>query len=102
MSNYPSEEFMPLVCGHGASAPRFCNRCRSEGWQQQQQAEQARQRAAEKRAAEAARKDEEQAALPTPFEVYMRTTYPDATPRQWARLALGDPEAKRITGKRAR
>jgi len=96
MSNYPSEEFMPLVCGHGASAPRFCNRCRSEGWQQQQRAEQARQRAAEERAAEAARKDEEQAALPTPFEEYMRAAYPDATPRQWGRLALADPEAKRL------
>ena len=35
-------------------------------------------------------------ALPTPFEEYMRATYPDATPRQWGLLALKDPEAKRL------
>lgn len=92
----PEPEFMPLVCGHGADAPRWCNACRSEGWQHQQDAARALERVERERAAEAARKKEEIAQLPTAFELYMRDTYPDATPRQWGRLALGDPEAKRL------
>lgn len=96
MSNVPDPEFMPLVCGHGADAPRWCNACRSEGWQRQQAAARALERVKQgrKRAAEAAR--ERAKMLPTPFEEYMRATYPDATPRQWGPLALKDPEAKRL------
>ena len=96
MSNVPDPEFMPLVCGHGADAPRWCNACRNEGWQRQQAAARALERVEQERAAEAARKEELARQLPTPFEEYMRATYPDATPRQWGRLALDDPEARRI------
>lgn len=96
MGDVPDPEFMPLVCGHGADAPRWCNACRSEGWQRQQAAARALERVKQgrKRAAEAAR--ERAKMLPTPFEEYMRATYPDATPRQWGPLALKDPEAKRL------
>ena len=87
MSNVPDPEFMPLVCGHGAAAPRWCNACRNEGWQRQQAA---------------ARKEEEIAQRPTAFDLYMRDTYPGATPRQWGRLALDDPEARRIARECAR
>lgn len=31
---------------------------------------------------------------PTPFEEYMMSTYPDASPRDWARLALHDQTAR--------
>lgn len=102
MSNVPDPEFMPLVCGHGADAPRWCNACRNEGWQRQQAAARALERVEQERAAEAARKEELARRLPTPFEEYMRDTYPDATPRQWGRLALDDPEAKRIARECAR
>lgn len=95
-SNLPDPEFMPLVCGHGADAPRWCNACRNEGWQRQQAAARALERVERERAAEAARKEELARQLPTPFEEYMRAAYPDATPRQWGRLALDDPEARRI------
>lgn len=101
-SNLPDPEFMPLVCGHGADAPRWCNACKSEGWQRQQAAARALERVEQKRAAEAARKEELARMLPTPFEEYMRDTYPDATPRQWGRLALDDPEARRIARECAR
>ena len=101
-SNLPDLEFMPLVCGHGADAPRWCNACKSEGWQRQQAAARALERVERERAAEAARKEELARRLPTPFEEYMRDTYPDATPRQWGRLALGDPEARRIARECAR
>lgn len=33
---------------------------------------------------------------PTPFEEYMMSTYPDATPREWARLSLKDPKARTL------
>ena len=101
-SNLPDPEFMPLVCGHGADAPRWCNACRTEGWQRQQAAARALERVERERAAEAARKEEEIAQLPTAFDLYMRDTYPDATPRQWGRLALDDPEARRIARECAR
>lgn len=102
MSNVPDQEFMPLVCGHGADAPRWCNACKSEGWQRQQAAARALERVEQERAAEAARKEEEIAQRPTAFDLYMRDTYPDATPRQWGRLALDDPEARRIARECAR
>lgn len=101
-SNLPDPEFMPLVCSHGADAPRWCNACKSEGWQRQQAAARALERVEQKRAAEAARKEELARRLPTPFEEYMRATYPDATPRQWGRIALDDPEARRIARECAR
>ena len=101
-SNLPDPEFMPLVCGHGADAPRWCNACKSEGWQRQQAAARALERVEQKRAAEAARKEEEIAQRPTAFDLYMRDTYPGATPRQWGRLALDDPEARRIARECAR
>lgn len=101
-SNLPDPAFMPLVCGHGADAPRWCNACKSEGWQRQQAAARALERVEQERAAEAARKEELARMLPTPFEEYMRDTYPDATPRQWGRIALDDPEAKRIARECAR
>ena len=42
----PDPEYMPVICGHGASVPRFCNACRSEAWQAQTAAEKERQRIA--------------------------------------------------------
>lgn len=96
MSSFPDPEFMPLVCAHGATAPRFCNACRSEAWQEQAAAEKERQRLARDKAADAARKEAEQAALPTPFDVYMRETYPNASRAEAARLALQDPKAREL------
>ena len=94
--NVPEPEFMPLVCAHGADAPRWCNACRTKAWRRQQDAARALERVKREKAAEAARKEELARQLPTPFEEYMRETYPDAGPRQWGPLALKDPEAKRL------
>lgn len=92
----PDPEFMPVICGHGASAPRFCNACRSEAWQAQTAAEKERQRIARERAAEAARIESERAAQPTAFDLYMARTYPGASRAQLARLAMEDPRAREL------
>lgn len=92
----PDPEYMPVICGHGASAPRFCNACRSEAWQAQTAAEKERQRIARERAAEAARIEREKAAQPTAFDVYMAQTYPGASRAQLARLAMEDPRAREL------
>lgn len=92
----PDSEYMPVICGHGASAPRFCNACRSEAWQAQTAAEKERQRIARERAAEAARIENERAAQPTAFDLYMAQTYPGASRAQLARLAMEDPRAREL------
>lgn len=92
----PDPEFMPVICGHGAPAPRFCNACRSEAWQAQTAAEKERQRIARERAAEAARIESEKAAQPTAFDLYMAQTYPGASRAQLARLAMEDPRAREL------
>ena len=100
--NLPDPEFLPLGRGPGADAPRGANACKSAGCPRPQAAARALERVERERAAEAARKEELARRLPTPFEEYMRDTYPDATPRQWGRLALDDPEARRIARECAR
>lgn len=92
----PDSEYMPVICGHGASAPRFCNACRSEAWQAQTAAEKERQRIARERAAEAARLESEKATQPTAFDLYMQQTYPGASRAQLARLAMEDPRAREL------
>lgn len=92
----PDPEYMPVICGHGASAPRFCNACRSEAWQAQTAAEKERQRIARERAAEAARLENEKAAQPTAFALYMAETYPGASRAQLALLAMKDPRAREL------
>ena len=95
MQTLPPEEFMPLVCGHGSSAPRFCNRCRYEGWTAKQEADRAREAEAARRAAEAARAKEEADDQPPLYTAYMTEHYgPD--PMKWARASLTDPEAQRL------
>lgn len=58
---------------------------------------------AEKAAAKRRRKDDEEAqrgatgdAWPRAFVEYMRASYPDAAPRQWARLTITDDRAKEL------
>lgn len=92
----PDSDYMPVICGHGASAPRFCNACRSAAWQAQTAAEKERQRIARERAAEAARLESEKAAQPTAFDLYMEQTYPGASRAQLARLAMEDPRAREL------
>lgn len=92
----PDPEYMPVICGHGASVPRFCNACRSEAWQAQTVAEKERQRIARERAAEAARIENEKAAQSTAFALYMAQTYPGASRAQLALLAIKDPRAREL------
>lgn len=93
----PPEEFMPLVCGHGATLPRFCNRCRYEGWTQKQEAERiASEEAARKRAEQRTREEVSEEAKGRAFADYMRATYPNARMSEWSDLILIDEEAARL------
>ena len=95
MQTLPPDEFMPMICGHGSSAPRFCNRCRYEGWTAKQAADRAQEAEAARRAAEAARAKEEAEDQPTLYTAYMTEHY-GPNPRTWARASLTDPEAQRL------
>lgn len=93
----PPEEFMPLACGHGATLPRFCNRCRYEGWTQKQEAERiASEEAARLRAEQRTRDEADEEAKGSAFAEYMRATYPDKRRSEWSDLILVDEEAARL------
>ena len=93
----PPEEFMPLVCGHGSSAPRFCNPCRHEGWTKKQEADRiADKEAARKRAEQRTREEADEEAKGSAFAEYMRATYPTARRSEWSDLILIDEEAARL------
>lgn len=90
--------YLATECKHGEPASDRCNRCRYEAIMRQQQAAEAERAAAERR-----RKDEEtakdqdpKASWPPAFVAYMKSTYPDAHYRSWARLALTDSTAKEL------
>ena len=90
--------YLAVECKHGEPASDRCNRCRYEAVMRQQQVAEAERAAAERR-----RKDDETAkdqdpgsSWPPAFVEYMRSTYPDARPFQWARLTLTDSTAKEL------
>lgn len=90
--------YLATECAHGAPSSDRCNRCRYEAIRRQQRVAEAEKAAAERR-----RKDDEKAqrgatgdAWPPAFVEYMRASYPDAAPRQWARLIITDAKAKEL------
>lgn len=90
--------YLATECAHGAPSSDRCNRCRYEAIMRQQQVAEAEKAAAARR-----RKDDEDAqrgatgdAWPPAFVEYMRASYPDAEPRQWARLTITDATAKEL------
>lgn len=91
----PNPEYMPMVCGHSSTLPRFCNICRTEAWKLQTEAEKRAAEDARRRAAEAARAKEEAESQPNLYTAYMTETY-GPNPRKWARPSLTDPEAQRL------
>lgn len=100
MKNYrPSYmTYLATECAHGQASADRCNRCKYEAVMRQQSVMEAEKAAAERR-----RKEEEQeqrgatgAAWPPAYVAYMKATYPDAKPYQWARLNLTDAKAKEL------
>ena len=90
--------YLATECAHGAPSSDRCNRCRYEAIMRQQQVAEAEKAAAARR-----RKDDEKAqrgatgaSWPPAFVEYMRAEYPDAAPRQWARLTITDATAKEL------
>ena len=94
----PYHKYLAIECAHGAQSSDRCNQCRYEAIMRQQ-----RVADAEKAAAARRRKEEESAqrgatgtSWPPAYVEYMRTKYPDAAPRQWARLTITDARAKEL------
>lgn len=90
--------YLSTECAHGNASSDRCNRCKYEAVMRQQSVMEAEKAAAERR-----RKDEEKAqrgatgdAWPPAYVAYMKSTYPDAKPYQWARLNLTDTKAKEL------
>lgn len=90
--------YLAIECTHGQATPDRCNRCKYEAIMRQQSIMDAEKTAAQRR-----RKEEEQSqrgatgdAWPPAFVEYMRLSYPDAEPRQWARLTITDAKAKEL------
>lgn len=90
--------YLSTECTHGNASSDRCNRCKYEAVMRQQSVMEAEKAAAERR-----RKDEEKAqrgatgdAWPPAYVAYMKATYPDAKPYQWARLNLTDAKAKEL------
>jgi len=90
--------YLATECKHGEPVSDRCNRCRYEAIMRQQQVAEAERAAAARR-----RKDDEDAqrgatgdAWPPAFVEYMRSEYPDAAPRQWARITITDDRAKEL------
>lgn len=90
--------YLATECAHGQASAARCNRCKYEAVMRQQSVMEAEKAAAERR-----RKEEEQEqrgatgeAWPPAYVAYMKATYPDAKPYQWARLNLTDDKAKEL------
>lgn len=90
--------YLATECAHGQASADRCNRCKYEAVMRQQSVMEAEKAAAERR-----RKEEEQeqrgatgAAWPPAYVAYMKSTYPEAKPYQWARLNLTDDKAKEL------
>lgn len=90
--------YLATECSHGAPSSDRCNSCKYEAIMRQQRVAEAEKAAAARR-----RKEEEQAdrgatgaSWPPAFVEYMRAAYPDAAPRQWARLTITDDRAKEL------
>ena len=90
--------YLATECSHGQRSADRCNACKYEAIMRQQRVAEAEKAAAERR-----RKEEEQAdrgatgaSWPPAFVEYMRASYPDAEPRQWARLTITDTKAKEL------
>lgn len=91
-------KYLATECSHGQRSADRCNACKYEAIMRQQRVAEAEKAAAERR-----RKEEEQAdrgatgaSWPPAFVDYMRAKYPNAAPRQWARLTLTDDRAKEL------
>ena len=91
-------KYLATECSHGQRSADRCNTCKYEAIIRQQRVAEAEKAAAERR-----RKEEEQAdrgatgaSWPPAFVEYMRSEYPDAAPRQWARLTITDAKAKEL------
>lgn len=91
-------KYLAVECSHRKSSSDECNQCKYEAIMRQQRLADAERVAAERR-----RKEEEQkdhgatgASWPPAFVEYMQSKYPDAVPRQWARLLINDPKAKEL------
>ena len=90
--------YLATECSHGQRSADRCNACKYEAIMRQQRVAEAEKAAAARR-----RKEEEQAdrgatgaSWPPAFVEYMRAEYPDAAPRQWARLTITDDRAKEL------
>lgn len=90
--------YMATYCDHGQPVPERCNACKYEAIMREQSVMDAEKAAAARR-----RKEEEEAqrgatgdAWPAAYVEYMKQTYPEAKPYQWARLNLTDTKAKEL------
>lgn len=90
--------YIATYCNHGQPDPERCNACKYEAIMRQQSAMDAEKAAAARR-----RKDDEETqrgatgdAWPAAYVEYMKQTYPEAKPYQWARLTISDDRAKEL------
>lgn len=90
--------YLAETCSHGCLSPDRCNRCQYEAIMRAQRAAEESRAAAERQ-----RKDEESeqtgatgSSWPPAYVAYMKATYPDAKPYQWARINLTDTKAKEL------
>lgn len=91
-------KYLATECSHGQPSADRCNACKYEAIIRQQRVAEAENVAAARR-----RKDDEEAqrgatgdAWPAAYVEYMKRTYPEAKPYQWARLNLTDTKAKEL------
>lgn len=90
--------YLTTECTHGAPSSDRCNQCRYEAIMRQQQVAEAEKIAAERRRKEdeIAQDQDPESSWPPAFVEYMRSTYPDAHYRSWARLTITDDRAKEL------
>lgn len=91
-------KYLAIECSHGQPTSSKCNECKYQAIIRQQQIADAERVAAQRR-----RKEEESAqrgatgdAWPPAYVAYMKATYPNARPFEWARLNLTDETAKEL------
>lgn len=88
--------YLPKECRHGIGKPVVCPDCRriAIACQYVSTSTDSKKQLPLAPATAPIKKQTQERREPTPFEDYMTGAYPNATPREWARLALHDQTAR--------
>lgn len=89
-------KYLAPSCAHGTPTPERCSACQYEAMLHLEAVKAANARADERLRHEAERPPSWESDWPPEYIAYMRRKYPTATWKQWARLQISDPEAKRL------